>query len=337
MNDVIATENIKEIISCGKLNIFDFSQREGFLKKYGVSSQSFTTLQPGLDYFDVPDIGYIAFTKKYGNVIVLSDPVCNSSYFETILLSFNEKYPHAVYVQCSPVISNILNKHFGYFATQIGTEYQIYLKSWSFSGKSKKSIRQSINQVIAQGIIIKEESHSADLQKISDNWLQTRSCKVEIEFLIRPLHMPYKKGVRYFIAYKDEKPVGFIMFDPIYKDGQVIAYIPNISRSWKGFKQGLWYALIAHAIEKFKDEGIEYIDLGLTPLSLSKIHGPHESKIFRYFLSLIYQYGNAIYNFKGLEFSKQRFKAEVTKTYVSHKKTLPLWQLISVFRKCRII
>ena len=37
-----------------------FAERVGYLKQYGVHSQSFSTLQPGMKYFDVPGIGYVA-------------------------------------------------------------------------------------------------------------------------------------------------------------------------------------------------------------------------------------------------------------------------------------
>ena len=55
---------------------FTFTERVGFLKKYGTHSQSFSTLQPGMQYFDVPGMGYIAYMRKWGGTFVLSDPVC---------------------------------------------------------------------------------------------------------------------------------------------------------------------------------------------------------------------------------------------------------------------
>ena len=52
--------------------------------------------------------------------------------------------------------------------------------------------------------------------EISENWIKTRKVKSqEIRFLIRPLLMPYSEGVRSFYAYVEDKPVGFIFFDPI--------------------------------------------------------------------------------------------------------------------------
>src|SRR5690554_7502963 len=55
---------------------FTFSERVSYLKRFGGHSQSFSTLQPDMQYFDVPDVGYMAYRRKWGATIVLSDPVC---------------------------------------------------------------------------------------------------------------------------------------------------------------------------------------------------------------------------------------------------------------------
>ena len=54
---------------------FSHAERIGYLKEYGSHSQSFSTMQPGMEYFDLPGIGYIAFMKKWGVKIALADPV----------------------------------------------------------------------------------------------------------------------------------------------------------------------------------------------------------------------------------------------------------------------
>ncbi len=322
----------------GRLNDFSLAQRTHYLEQYGTHSQSFTTLQPTMQYFDMDQIGYIAFACHYNVTMVLSDPVCDPRHFETLLRNFHQHYPKAVFIQISDAVINVLHDCLGYRITQMGTESRVDLDTWCIKGKSKKTIRQAINQATEMGIHIQEESTFLNSYATSQSWLETRTCKTEIAFLIRPMEMAYCKDVRYFYAYCDNKMVGFIVFDPIYHDGKIIAYIPNISRSWKEFQQGLWYAMMQVAMEKFKQEGIKFIDLGLTPLSgLGDAIHAYESKIFRMLLRLIYRYGGFIYNFKGLEFTKARYKGAVSKCYIAHHNSLPLWGLIATFRKCRII
>jgi len=320
------------------VDFFSFSERECYLKKYGVHSQSFTTLQPDLNYFDMLSIGYIAFTKHYGVTIVLSDPVCSVAHFSLMVHAFHRHFPGAIYLQVSAKLIDILANEMGYYVSQMGVEYKIPLAIWNSSGKSKKTIRTSVNQANVRGIEIREVRGQHDFDRISEQWLRSRACKVEIKFLIRPLKMAYTEGVRHFVAYADEKPVGFILFDPIYKDEKVIAYIPNVSRSWSGFQQGLWHAMMDKAIQIFKLEKIQYIDLGLTPLSgLDSEIQKHESRSLRYLLKFIYKYGGFQYNFKGMEFTKARYKGNKEIIYVGHKYSFPLWALIAIFRKSRII
>lgn len=322
----------------GKINHFSIIEREHYLKQHGTHSQAFTTLQPTMQYFDIDQVGYIAFTCHYNVTMVLSDPVCDPCHFDFIIKSFNQKFPKAIYIQISPAIISILHNTLGYHVTQMGTESRIYLDDWNIQGKSKKTIRQAINQAQEMGIHIQENNTLLDGHVISENWIKTRACKAEIDFLIRPIHMEYQEGVRYFYAYREGKMVGFILFDPIYRHGKIIAYIPNISRSWKEFQQGLWYAIMHFAMKKFKEDGIRFVDLGLVPLSgLGEAARAHESKAFRMLLRQIYKYGGFIYNFKGLEFTKARYKGAVSQCYIAHRSSLPLWGLIATFRKCRII
>jgi NADPH-dependent 2,4-dienoyl-CoA reductase/sulfur reductase-like enzyme len=73
----------------------------------------------------------------------------------------------------------------------------------------------------------------------------------------------------YFVVGDFHFPSGFIFFDPIYENGEVIGYVPNISRASESFPLGIFYTLMAKVFEQFKAEGIPYIFLGLFPLALS--------------------------------------------------------------------
>jgi len=80
---------------------FTFSERVNYLKQFGVHSQSFSTLQPGMQYFDVEGMGYVAYMRKWGGTFVLSDPVCAPENFPVILERFHQKFPNACYIQVS--------------------------------------------------------------------------------------------------------------------------------------------------------------------------------------------------------------------------------------------
>ncbi len=100
---------------------------------------------------------------------------------------------------------------------------------------------------------------------LTRQWMKTARQGREVVFLIRPMEQPYQEGTRRFCAYHNGELVGFAFFDPVYRDGKIVSYVPNISRFSNKFKYGIFYPLMCHAIEVFRREGVECLHLGLCP------------------------------------------------------------------------
>ncbi|MDX1754502.1 MAG: DUF2156 domain-containing protein [Marinobacter sp.] len=317
---------------------FSFSERVAYLKKYGIHSQSFSTLQPEMEYFDLPGVGYIGYMRKWGMTFVLSDPVASPDQFEGILEQFHLRHPNACYIQVSRPVVDYLHRRFGLYGTQFGSESRIRLANWSLSGKKKQVLRTAINQAEKNGITVKERFSDDHTREISEAWIRTRKCKNnEIRFLIRPMQMDYRENERHFYAYQDGKAVGFIYFDPIYQNNRIISYVPNISRANANFRQGIFYTLMAHAMAVFKEEGVPYLDLGLIPLSLDPATEHQESRLLKQILHGLYNHGNFLYNFRGLEFTKSRFRGDVFKTYCCHRRSIPALEFLAMFKLTRLL
>ncbi|WP_199724711.1 DUF2156 domain-containing protein [Noviherbaspirillum saxi] len=316
----------------------DMARRIACLKQFGSHSMSFSTLQPDMSYFDKPGIGYIAYARHWGMRFVLADPVCHPQHQELMLDDFLATFSDAVFVQVSKPVIDHLHHRYRYYGTQFGSESKVDLGNWSLRGGKKQIIRTAINQARNQGLEIRESGFDPEVRKISQAWIRTRRCKNnEIRFLIRPMLIDYREGTRYFYAYHGGEAVGFVFFDPIYQNGKLVGYVPNISRSSANFKQGLWYALMAHAMEVFKAEGVAYIDLGLVPLMMDRSVEPQESRLLRGTMSVIRERMDFLYNFKGLEFAKSRFQGTVEKTYCAHRSALPALAMTAMFRLTRIL
>lgn len=317
---------------------FTQSERLSYLMNHGVHSMAFSTLQPDMEYFDIPGMGYVAYARYLGMKFVLSDPVCDPSHMETMLDRFVAKFPNAVFAQVTKNVVDILHRKHDYYGTQLGSESKIPLANWSLAGKKKQIIRTAINQAAAHKVEIREGGFDHQSKKISESWIKTRKCKSnEIRFLIRPMLMDYKEGTRHFYAYQNGEAVGFVFFDPIYRNGKLVAYVPNISRSCATFKQGLWYAMMAYAMDIFKAEGVEYLDMGLMPLILADELEEQESRPLRLIEGQILKWGNFLYNFKGLGFAKSRFQGRIEKTYCCHRSWLPAFAMFAMFRLTRLI
>jgi phosphatidylglycerol lysyltransferase len=320
-------------------DLADHLQRVGWLKQYGSHPMSFSTMQPDMSYFELPGVGYIAYAQHWGMQFALADPVCAPQQRAQLLDRFLERYPGAVFVQVSKAVVDHLHGRHGYYGTQFGSESKIQLADWNLRGARKQIIRTAVNGAAGAGIEIREGGFDHDVKRISEAWIRTRRCKNnEIRFLIRPMLIDYREGTRYFYAHAaGGDAVGFIFFDPIWQEGRLVGYVPNISRSSANFRQGLWYALMAHALAVFKEEGVPYVDLGLVPLQMGAGVEPQESRLLRTTMAVIRERMDFLYNFKGLEFAKSRFQGRIEKTYCCHRSAMPALAMTAMFRLTRII
>jgi lysylphosphatidylglycerol synthetase-like protein (DUF2156 family) len=316
----------------------DQARRIAWLKQYGSHPMSFSTMQPDMSYFELPGVGYIAYASYLRMQFALADPVCAPRQRGLLLDRFLERHPGAVFVQVSKAVVDHLHGRHGYYGTQFGSESKILLADWSLRGARKQIIRTAVNGARGQGIEIREGGFDHDVKRISEAWIRTRRCKNnEIRFLIRPMLIDYREGTRYFYAYLHGEAIGFIFFDPIWQDGRLSGYVPNISRSSANFRQGLWYALMAHALAVFKEEGVPFVDLGLVPLQMGAGVEPQESRLLRATMGVIRERMDFLYNFKGLEFAKSRFQGRIEKTYCCHRRAMPALAMTAMFRLTRII
>lgn len=322
----------------GGVNQFSLDERLTYLKNYGSHCMSFSGLQPGMKYFDIPEVGYITYKDQWGIRAVLSDPVCDRADRETLVREFLRMGEKIEFVQISEGMADLLHDRFGYYCTQFGVEPVIDLQTWNLRGKKKQVLRTSINHMKSENIIIREKQGDSGQMQLTREWLKTRKVKNrEISFLVRPMDMDYEEGVRRFFAYLDGELIGFIIFDPMYEGGDLMSYTPNISRFSQRFRQGIFYSLIVCAMEIFKEEGIRYLHLGLCPLVVDEKDKICESKILKKVIRLLFEYGNNLFSFKGLYFSKSRFCGKEYKTFCAHRRNLPLKSFLTMFKIANMI
>jgi lysylphosphatidylglycerol synthetase-like protein (DUF2156 family) len=304
----------------GVTKAFSFEERIRYLRKYGNHCMSYSALQPGMQYFDIPGKGYIAYMEKWGSRFALADPICDEKDREAIIGAFIKDNRNCGFIQVSEPVAELINRKFGFYATQFGVESIVDLSAWDLKGKKKQVLRTSINHAQKKGITVVEKYDEKGDVQLSQEWLKTRKVKKrEILFLIRPMSMDYNVGTRKFFAYQRGKLLGFIFFDPVFSND-------------KSFRQGIFYTIMAHAMETFKEEGVEQIHLGLSPLVTDNGDKPYESQIVKKAIRLLYEYANQIYNFKGIYFTKSRFRGTDYRTFCCHESMLPVKKFLTIFK-----
>lgn len=320
------------------IDMFSQEERVSYFKKYGNHCMSFSQFQPNMSFFDISGIGYIAYMKKWGARYVLADPVCDEKDREYIIGEFLKDKTHTAFIQISEPVAELLHYKFGLYASQFGIETIVDLKAWDLKGKKKQVLRTSINKAQKDGVRFVEMIAETNDDELTREWMSTRAVsRKEVVFLIRPKKQEYQDGTRKFYAFMGEELLGYIHFDPVYENSKIIGYVPNISRFSPKFKQGIFYPLMVHAIETFKQEGIPSLYLGISPAAVDDQDREYESKILKFLVRQLYKFGNWFYSFKGLQFTKSRFQGKEVKTFCAHAEMLPTRSFLTVFHMCNII
>lgn len=290
---------------------------------------AYTSLEPTLEYYEMEGLGYIAFIRfKHWlwawkeRKIVLADPVCAVENYPKIITAFLKKNTNVIFVEASKELAETLDK-LGFQVNQFGIETDIPVTDFNLKGKARAKLRQWKNKCDREGVVIKEAliedcQNLDEIKQLSQNWLKNKGGE-ELGFLVRPLRYKNEKGVRYFWAYKNEKLIALAVFDPIYKDGNVIGYYHNIDRISDEAPHGTSASIILFAIEMFKQENVQFVSLGMSPLYLQR--GMANEFNYHEFTRKSFWYAfeklNFLYSFKGNASHKNKFNGVKKPIYFS--------------------
>ena len=308
-------------------NNLSLAERKRLLEAHGSQSSAYFTLQEGVSHFGIPSIGYVAYFVQRSIFssynIAFTRPVCADENLE-LLIQFTERYTgrKTLYLAVDEATANALGRC-GYNVNEIGTEFEIALPHFSLRGKEMKQLRWA-NNLCKRGFEVKEQRwkdiDETRVREISQQWRQGKIVKEkELRLLTRPPEFSDAWQVRKFYCYKDNKIVGYVFFDPYFKDGKVVGYCANILRSDTKVKpNGFLDFIVLQAMEVFRQEGIEWVSLGLAPLHNI---APREGEVqwARKMQEFMYEYCGFLYAFKPLAYHKSRYRALERKWFQASK------------------
>lgn len=320
-----------------------------FLTRHGGAALAYATLQAGMEYF-ITDDGYIAYTTVRHPVfaprtkkIPLSDPVCAPADLPRLVGDFLRVNPRAAFTCISEGCARAL-RGMGFKANCIGYECMLPIQTYNTKGNWKELdlIKRGRNEARREGLTIREENiasvNHAELQAVSEQWIAGKPVNDrEIWIFARRPVFGHEEDVRKFVAYdRDGRAAGFAFYDPMYRDGKILGYAANISRCDEKRYGRLATALHMEAMEKFKTEGREVLNLMLAPcvgLERGKFNDDYASKLF---FQLSERYGNEIYNFRGLAFHKAKYRGEENSLYFASNSLFPSNDIYLAFQSADI-
>ena len=319
-------------------------ERRHLVASWGDHAQAGAMLQPGLRTVDVIGPGGRAFaacTRALGSTIVLGEPVGDTDGARAdVVAAVLDDDPHAIFFQVRPAFAALLTTRFGLRVTPIGTEPIIDVAAFTLRGRRRQSVRTALRHARAHGVTVTELDgddtlHTGAIAHAAYAWERTRRRR-QIRFLVPPLHHRVPGLSRTFVAKHGDAVLGFVTFDALSEAGHIRGYTPSVSRASTQFRAGLWYVLMAHALQQFQREGIASVNLGLVPLSrpslaASTTRSPASPGALLPLLRLLRVVGRPVYPFAGIEHAKGRLGGEPVMSFLGHRRALPLGALLGTW------
>jgi lysylphosphatidylglycerol synthetase-like protein (DUF2156 family) len=323
-----------------------------YLRQHGREALSYATLQAGMEYFILPDVGYIAYVTVRHLVlsprprkIALVDPVCAVADYPIIIRQFLNHCPRATFVPSSIELGRHLHD-LGFKVNCVGVESELPVQTYNTKGnwKDLDLIRRARNEARREKMVIREEPDISTVNReqllaMSKRWVSSKVLNDrEIWIYARPPIFAAEEDVRKFVAYDcDAQVAGFVFYDPIYRDGKVVGYACNTSRCDETRFSKLSTAIHMTAMEQFRDEGKETLNLCLSPFERIETGDLNDDRLTMWFFQISRRYGEGIYNFGGLSFFKSKYRGIDKPKYFASNGLFPSNDLYLAYLSSNIV
>lgn len=322
------------------------SERLAIVGRHGDFSLAYSTaVQEGLSRFGDGN-GYIAFTVKMGTVFVLGDPVAAPKEREGLIRRFVAAAGRPCFVQVERPTAEVL-ADLGYRINLMGFDTRFDLATHRFQGKRNETVRYSERWLLKNGYRIADsggegEGRPLDIETLSRRWREERIVKKrEMAFLNRRFTPQPQPGMRRFVLYAPTgEATALLDFDPMCRDGRLIGYTTFFKRKLPKTTPHAEIGLTKHAADRFREEGLPEMTLGLSPMAGIVPSGYRESVWLREFLRWAHDselINRKIFNIKGQATFRQRFHGDTTPFYIAFGKPMVAMQLIGFLRACKAI
>jgi lysylphosphatidylglycerol synthetase-like protein (DUF2156 family) len=313
----------------------DAGQRLELLRRHGDFSLAYSTAtQEGLSHFGSED-GYLAFQTKMGRHFVLADPVAPLDAQADLLARFVKVAGVPWFVQVGRRTAETLSG-LGYLVHRMGFDTRLPLPQHDFSGSRNETVRYSERWLLKKGYVLAEDDGTrvppAEVEALSAEWRSGRIVsRREMAFLNRPFQVRPGPFMRRFVLLgPDGRLVALLDYDPMFRDGRVIGYTTAFKRKVAGATPHAEIGLTKFSVDRFREEGVGAVTLGLSPLADIAPSGFPESALWRAAFRRAFESGfinRTRFNLKGQAAFKRRFHGEEEPVYIAFPKGSALGML----------
>lgn len=271
--------------------------------------------------------GLIAYVLVGKVAVCIGNPVCSEDHLISLIKEFKahcrcNKW-RICFCSVSEELANILCSN-GFHLSKYGEEALLDLRSYKMTGKQTLKLRQKIRRAEASGITVIEyrpqEGRDMDLERqllmVSGEWLANKGSKMT--FSLGDLNFELPLDRRYFACIDSSQKVQAVLtFLPFQAQR---GYYLDVMRRKEDSTPGVMEKGIIGAAMLLKEEGAEWISLGLAPLAGTNWR---KANLLEKGLHLVYSHFQEGYSFHSLYLYKKKFSpSHWAPRYIAHERRL---------------
>ena len=272
--------------------------------------------------FDPDGKAFLMYGIEGRSWVAMGDPVGHDERArQELVWTFRERCERGggwpVFYQVTPADLD-LYLEVGMSLLKIGEEARVLLEHFNLDGKSKKTLRGTVNKLNREGLrleVIAAQDVPALLPKlksVSDAWLRDKRTR-EKGFSLGAFDERYLSRTPMAVVWQDDKPVAFANLF-LCEDSMEEASV-DLMRQLPDGPTGLMDYLFIELMLWAKAQGYRWFNLGMAPLS--GLQSRRQAPLWNRFGALIFGRGERFYNFQGLHRYKDKFDPEWEPRYMA--------------------
>ena len=299
----------------------EFGRAMPLIKQFGSAQAHLALVGDKMMMFAPEDRAFIMYDIEGRSWISMGDPVGEDEEARRELVwAFREECERAggwpLFYQVRPEDLD-LYLEVGMNLLKIGEEARVRLETFNLDGKSKKTLRGTVNKLTRDGLrleIVPVEDVPAllpRLKKISDAWMRDKKVR-EKRFSLGLFDERYLSRTPMAVVWLGEEPVAFAnMFLTESKEEASVDLMRHLPEGPSGIMDFLFIELMVWA----KAEGYRWFNLGMAPLS--GLTNRRTAPLWSRFGAMVFGRGERFYNFRGLHRYKEKFDPEWEPRYIA--------------------
>jgi lysylphosphatidylglycerol synthetase-like protein (DUF2156 family) len=249
--------------------------RHELVRAHGSDPISYSTLQPGLSYFET-SFGYIAFQRAFGFDLTLGPPICADSDRTELIQRFLRGHRRPLFFYVPRDVAMLAAELGGSRFRVSGMGMDKVMALDGPAAELHPRVRGALKKAKRGGFSVAEvhppalsAEERARIESITRSYLRRSAVPVEMRFLNRPFAFDQDGLARLFVLRQgaDARVFGYAVLDPYFDSGRVQGYLLNLIRFERTRIWGVYYSAVAMLASHLSREGVKQLSLGFCPLT----------------------------------------------------------------------